>query len=399
MTPRAPKTGEHLLIYEPRIEGHHLSWLRFITEDFLSAGLRLTLAVDSRPEAEAKVREHLGELQSEVTLMSARRGSKNWWKAKAGGVAECLRESGAENVFLCAFDEIASDCWRRAAFGLYPPKMLQGRMGGIYHRGQFLSASKWSPKRLHKQLGFQKILGQGWLRQLIFLDEYLVEDLRTKYPGAPIHYLPMPCPEGLAGGNQNDARRQLGLPVDKRVMLFYGTGARRKGLHLAVEAMRELGRELPAFLLCAGQLNPEDETARTLGELVRQDRAKLINKYVSAEEEKLCFAAADVVLLPYLHHFGGSAVLSQAAAAGRMVIASDEELTGKLTRGHGLGLLFPTGDAAALRERMREATLMDASKQAAYTQAASAYAKSCSRDAYRQALINAVVSPKMPQHA
>ena len=43
MTPPASKTGEHLLIYEPRIEGHHLSWLRFITEDFLSAGLRLTL--------------------------------------------------------------------------------------------------------------------------------------------------------------------------------------------------------------------------------------------------------------------------------------------------------------------------------------------------------------------
>ena len=223
-----------MLIFEPRTEGHHLSWLRFITEDLLSAGLRLTLAVDqpARKRKAGKVREHLGELQSRVKLISARRGSKQWWKAKAGGVAECLRESGAANVFLCAFDEIASDCWRRAAFGFYPPKMLHGRMGGIYHRGRFLTASKWSPKRLHKQIGFQKMLGQEWLRQLIFLDEYLVADLREKYPGAPIHYLPMPCPEGLGGGDPMEARRQLGIPADKRVLLFYGTGARRKeGLH------------------------------------------------------------------------------------------------------------------------------------------------------------------------
>jgi hypothetical protein len=201
---------EHLLIYEPRTEGHHLSWLRFITEDLLSAGLRLTLAVDQRPQSESKIRDHLGELQSEVRLISSRRGSKTWWKAKAGGVAECLRESGAASVFLCAFDEIASDCWRRAAFGIYPPKILQGRMGGIYHRGRFLSAPKWSPKRLHKQMGFQKIVRQGWLKQLLFLDEYLTADLQSQFPGAPIHYLPMPCPEGLSGGNPEAARRQLG---------------------------------------------------------------------------------------------------------------------------------------------------------------------------------------------
>jgi len=390
---------EHLLIYEPRTEGHHLSWLRFITEDLLSAGLRLTLAVDQRPQSESKIRDHLGELQSEVRLISSRRGSKTWWKAKAGGVAECLRESGAASVFLCAFDEIASDCWRRAAFGIYPPKILQGRMGGIYHRGRFLSAPKWSPKRLHKQMGFQKIVRQGWLKQLLFLDEYLTADLQSQFPGAPIHYLPMPCPEGLSGGNPEAARRQLDLPVGKRIFLFYGTGARRKGLHLAVQAMRELSHETPAFFLCAGQLNPEGETASKLDELVRQNRAKLINKYVTAEEEKLCFTASNVVLLPYLHHFGGSAVLSQAAAAGRMVIASDEELTGKLTRHHGLGLLFLTGDAAALRERMREAALLNAAKLAVFSEAAAKYAKTCSREAYRQALIKAVVSPKTPQHA
>jgi glycosyltransferase involved in cell wall biosynthesis len=387
---------EHLLIYEPRTEGHHLSWLRFITEDLLSAGLRLTLAVDRRPQSEARVREHLGELQSEVTLMSARPAPNKWWQARAAVVAECLRASGAANVFLCALDEIASDCWRRAAFGLYPPKILHGRMGGIYHRGLFLTAPPGSAKRWPKESGFQKILRQGWLRQLIFLDEYLTAELQAKLPGAPIHYLPMRSPENFAPGDQAGARRQLGLPAGPRVFLFYGTGGRRKGLHLAVRAMRELPAETPAFLLCAGQMNPEGETARGLDELVRGNRAKLINRYVTSEEEKLCFAASDVVLLPYMNHFVGSAVLSQATAAGRMVIVSDEGLTGKLARHHELGLLFPTGDAAGLRDRMRETALMDATKLAGHARAAARYAEACSPAVFRRALIKAVVSPKMP---
>ncbi len=40
----------HLLIFENRTEGHHLHWLRYITEDFLTTGSRVTLALDYRPE-------------------------------------------------------------------------------------------------------------------------------------------------------------------------------------------------------------------------------------------------------------------------------------------------------------------------------------------------------------
>ena len=40
----------HILIFETRVEGHHLSWLRYITEDLLIAGFKLTLVVDWWPE-------------------------------------------------------------------------------------------------------------------------------------------------------------------------------------------------------------------------------------------------------------------------------------------------------------------------------------------------------------
>ena len=197
MTDASASPREHLLLYEPRTEGHHLGWLRFIAEDLLSTGLQLTLAVDLRPENATKVRDQLGELVSAVTLINAYDAAgRRYGDGKAGSVAYCLRQSGADHVFLCAFDEIASACWRRAAFGILPPAELCGRMGGIYHRPRFLVAPAWSPDRWLKQIGFQRLMRQKWLRQLLFVDEYLADDLQKQFPDAPIFFLPDPCPPG-----------------------------------------------------------------------------------------------------------------------------------------------------------------------------------------------------------
>ena len=390
----------HLLLYEPRTEGHHLGWLRFITEDLLSANSQLTLAVDLRPANAPKVREQLGELLPEIKLINAwdANGQRHGGR-KMGSVAHCLRASGAANVFLCAFDEVASDCWRRATFGIFPPAELRGRMGGIYHRPRFLEAPGWSPGRWLKQPGFRRLIRQGWLRQLLFVDEFLAHGLKNQFFAAPVFFLPDPCPAGY-DGDVRAARRALALPEDKKIFLFYGGGYRRKGLHLAVRAMLDLPADSPAFLLCAGQLNPAGETAGGLKQLVHQGRACLINRYVSVAEEKNCFAASDVVLLPYLDHFGTSGVLSRAMAAGKPVIVSDEQLLGRLTREQGLGLRFPSGDVKQLREKIQQAAAFSPEAAAAFSIAARAYAGRYSRAAYRRALLaslNLSSAPRPPR--
>jgi glycosyltransferase involved in cell wall biosynthesis len=377
----------HLLLYEPRTEGHHLGWLRFIVEDLLSANFQLSLAVDLRPAARPRVEQHLEGLLSEVKLLPARdedgrlRGGR-----RAGSVAFCLRKSGAERVFLCALDEIASHAWRSAALGLLPPAELQGRMGGIYHRPRFFIAPRWSPDRMLKLTGWRRLLTNGWLAQVLFVDEYLAADLQREHPSVPIFFLPDPCPTPAACDGA-EARRLLGVPADKPVFLFYGGGYRRKGLHLAAQAMSDMPATESAFLLCVGQQNPTGETARQLDRLVEQGRARVINRYVSVEEEQLSFAAADAVLLPYINHFGTSGVLSRAMAAGKMVIASDEQLLGRLVREHGLGLLFPSGDVAGLGRCIQQAAASSDGQIAAWSVAAKAYAERYSRRAYRDALL------------
>lgn len=393
MTATVRPPAPALLLYEPQVEGHHPGWLRFLTEDLLSAGYQLTLAVDLRPQAKAVLADSLGDLLARVKLLAAvepdgrRRGG-----SRLRSVQLCLAESGAPRVFLCEFDQLASTLFRQAAVGCLPPAGLRGRMGGIYHRPRFMAASPWSPNRWLKQAGFRRLLGRGWLRPLLLLDPYLVRERRADFPSAPIYFLPNPCPTGY-DADASEARRQLGVPPGRRVFLFYGGGYRRKGLHVAVAAMRLVSASEPVFLLCVGRQNPQGETAHVLEELTRQGRALLIDRYVSAAEERLAFAAADVVLLPYLNHFGISAVLSQAAAARKPVIASDEQLLGRLTRDYRLGLLFPSGDAAALADRIREAAGLSAERAAEFIAAAGAYAGRNSRAAYRAALLQALEEP------
>ena len=383
-------TRPHLLLYEPRTEGHHLGWLRFIVEDLLSAGWHLTVAADLRPDYEPVIREHLGNLIPAVTLVNAhdaitrRQGGGN-----TRALAHRLRESGANHVFLCAFDEVASHCWRRAALGMAPPTELRGHFGGIYHRPRFLVAPWWSPNRWLKQVGFERWLQRGWVQPLLFVDEYLARELQARFPGAPVFFLPDPCPPGY-DRSRAAARQHWNLPEEKCVLLFYGGGYRRKGLHLAVSALSELPVEAPAFLLCAGLQNPAGETARGLEQLVRQNRARLVNRYVTVAEEKELFAASDVVLLPYLNHFGTSGVFSRAMAAGKPVIASDEQLLGRLVREHGLGLLFPSGNVPALGECIRRAVQFSSEATSRFATAAGAYAERYSRAAYRLALLNAL---------
>jgi glycosyltransferase involved in cell wall biosynthesis len=400
MTDRSGTPPSHLLIYEPRTEGHHTGWLRFLTEDLLSANVRLTLAVDLRPEGRARLNDRLADLMKQVTLLSPYDAEgRRRHSGETPLVTACLKESGADQVFLAAFDEMASGSWRRSAFGIGPPVTLRGRVGGIYHRPRFLDALSLWPFRALKVLGFRRWLKQGWLKQLLFVDEFLAKTLQDEFPKAPIFFLPDPCPTE-AGGDLTEARRRLGVPLDRPIFLFYGTGHRRKGLHLAVQAMLGLSPENRCFLLCVGQQNPRGGTAEGLDQLVRQGRALLIDRYVSAAEEQLSFAACDTVLLPYVNHFGTSGVLSRAMAAGKMVIVSDEQLLGRLTREHGLGLLFPSGDVAQLRECLRRAAQMGEAEMKNWRAAALKYSQRYSRAAFRQAVLSSLsLAPALSSHA
>lgn len=385
-----PAHNRHILIYEPSVEGHHVGWLRYITEDLLNAGFQLTLALDTRPEAMKRIAGQMANLLPQLTVISAIAEKAGEDKiASPAHVAECLKKSGAARVFLAHFNDIASTLLRRAAFGWMPDAALRGRLGGIYLRPQFIAASALSPNQAIKNLGFRRLIQNGWLNPLLFLDSELCDAARGKYPTAPVFFLADPYPENFAA-DRASSRRQFHLPDDKFVLLFYGGGYRRKGLHLAAEAMRKLSVPGNALLLCAGLQPQNEQLARDLETLRTQGRAVMVNRYVTAEEEKQLFAASDMVLLPYINHQGTSGVLSCSAGAGRPVIASDEHFIGRIVRQYKMGLLFESGNAAELQAAIVRAATASKSELCEWRTGAEAYGKTCSRGAFRSALVAAI---------
>jgi len=374
----------HILIFEPRADGHHLSWLRLIAAGFLSVGMRVTLALDPRPEAMERIRTELGGVMERVQVLPVFDAAGRYrGQSKLRTMALALEESGAQELFLPNLDEIASACLRRAAVGIYPPSGLKGRISGVYHRPRPLAAPG---ANLIKVLGLRRLARNGWCRNLYLVDEYLHREIGNSYPGLALHFIPDPG-FGAFDTPREQAREALGIPADRFVFLNYGIPARRKGLHLAVRAMLEMDAGSRAFLFCAGRTVQDPEVVTGLQTLVQRGQAAVMGRYISDEEEKLSFCACDAVLLPYIGHMGSSAILSRAAVAGKAVLASDEGLIAKRVREHGLGQLFPNGDGAALGRVMERMAGQSAEESARYHRSALAYARSISADAFRAALV------------
>jgi glycosyltransferase involved in cell wall biosynthesis len=401
-TPPVSATPVRVLLFESRIEGHHLPWLKMIAEDLLSGGVSVSLAVRQDAEARRCLAVELGDLLSRVPVLSITDEPAGLGAGRQLQRAGELRvESGAETVFFCCLDEVASACLRRAAIGWLPPRALRGRFGGIFLRPRFLKPGRWSLNDAVKGVGFRRLLRNRCLGPVLFTDEWLCERALQQVPGAPVFPLADP-PTQEFRMPPFTARAALGLATDRRVFLFYGGPYRRKGLHLAVQAFLALPADAPAFLLCLGSQPQDPETARGLCALAERGQALALNRRVSAEEEQAAFCAADIVLLPYLQHFGSSGVMAQAATAGKPMIASDEELVGRRVRDFGMGWLFRSGDAPELREVIEQVARLKQNELQVFVRSVGDYARRFSRAGFRATLLSAlgvgpaVVPPASP---
>ena len=120
MVETSAKRAPHVFIFEPRIEGHHLSYLKVITDELLDAGYRLTLAVDKTPEAYAVIRAEMSCSLERVSVIPAKDGA-NGGSNLVRRIATLFEELKADLVFLPNLDEVGSVMLRSAALGLMPP--------------------------------------------------------------------------------------------------------------------------------------------------------------------------------------------------------------------------------------------------------------------------------------
>jgi hypothetical protein len=81
---------------------------------------------------------------------------------------------------------------------------------------------------------------------IVCFDERYKKFLRDIYSKDKIHIIPYPC-HPMLHGDKGDARKKLGLPLDKKIVFNYGIGIYRH-LHL-LPILERLNRDYPLILL------------------------------------------------------------------------------------------------------------------------------------------------------
>jgi glycosyltransferase involved in cell wall biosynthesis len=147
--------------------------------------------------------------------------------------------------------------------------------------------------------------------------------------------------------DQEGARRRLGLPGGP-TLLFFGFVRKYKGLETLLESLPIIRKEIDAHLVVAGEFwDGVAATERRIRELDLGEVIRLLPRYIPNEEVADLFAAADLVVAPYLSATQ-SGIVQLAFGFEKPVVASNVGGLPEAIRHGQTGLLVPPGDPAAL---------------------------------------------------
>lgn len=106
-------------------------------------------------------------------------------------------------------------------------------------------------------------------------------------------------------------REELRIPADTRLLLFVGTGFRRKGLHLLLKAL-PLIRDKSHVLLVVGEDHQAPAFTAMAKTIARGHDVRFLGR---RQDVEAFYAASDLLILPTLHEAFGNVVL-EALASG-----------------------------------------------------------------------------------
>lgn len=370
--------ARHILVFEPRTEGHHPKWAGLVASALTGAGMHASLAVGDpdkvRPYLDpdcALAFETLPDISGLDELTAA---------------DKLLKQTGANEVFWTSLDNFTSALLRRAALGGKPPIGLRGKISGVYHRPRPLDPSQDSFNNTLKRRGFSKLHSGRWWGRIALLDPLVAQSVPKDFPGLRAGLVPDPA-DFPALPDRAQARATLGVPEGKIALLHFGVFAERKGLGLLLDALEACPAREKFFLLRAGKVpEPAPAELKRVHALAEAGQAVSLDEFVDSETEAHLYAAADVVTLPYHAHYGSANLLSAAAAATRPVLASDHHLCGRLVLENHLGWTFKDGDTDDLAKALERIARKQTEARDAFAPKLRAYAATCDHAAFGRAI-------------
>ena len=193
-----------------------------------------------------------------------------------------------------------------------------------------------------------------------FADYYVVQsdsverDLLETVESPLYRKIPHPVYEIFgAPVEKKSARARLNIR-DERILLFFGYIRSYKGLHVMIDAMKELKRSVNVKLLVVGEFYDDEEQYRWhISDAQVRDVVDVVSDYVPNERVGDYFSAADVVMLPYLSATQ-SGIAQIAYNFDKPVIATNVGGLAEVVVDGVSGLVVPPNDAHAIAEAVRK---------------------------------------------
>ena len=196
-------------------------------------------------------------------------------------------------------------------------------------------------------------------------DQFIVQTseqgakLKEIHPGAKIAQAPHPVYDQFPNQrmDQRDARAQLHLPLDGKLLLFFGIVRPYKGLANLIDAMSELRKDHePVHLVVTGEFwEPLEKYRAQIQSLGLNEAVTIFPGYATNESLPLYFSAADLLVAPYI---GGtqSGSVKLAMGFGIPVLVSRTITDELLLRYEGQGVTISSlGTTQMLAQDIRKA--------------------------------------------
>lgn len=152
------------------------------------------------------------------------------------------------------------------------------------------------------------------------------------------------------------ARQKLNLPLNEKVILFFGQIKEVKGLDLLIEAFGKAVNSItPVKLVIAGKVWKDDfsKYQSLIDEYQIKNNIHLEIRYIPDDEISAFYSCADLIVLPYRKIYQ-SGVLLMAMSYGVPVLASDLPGMKEIVHDEVNGYLFEAGNAESLAKKLTQ---------------------------------------------
>lgn len=178
-----------------------------------------------------------------------------------------------------------------------------------------------------------------------------LQNLRQMLSKNDVHLTVHPSYDMFSGGCPPDKSEvQARLGVHGRTILFFGFVRLYKGLEYLLQALPEVLKRLDVQLLIAGEFwIPESYYRQFIDDENVAKHVVIVNRYIPNEEVPYYFAAADVVVFPYVAGSQSGAV-QLAYGFGKPVIVTGAGGIADVVKEGKTGLVVPPRNSQALAE-------------------------------------------------